>query len=366
MNPSPAGAVVRVAIVGAGPSGLAIARELQRRGVRARLFERGEVGETWAQIAPTLLLHTRREAAALPGLPLPKSSNPFPSAAEMHAYLQRYAVHHRLEVATGSEVERLQRDAQGWRLDLIGRGRGRWSERAELLVWAAGLWGAPLRPELPNAASFGGTLLHFRDVREVELFAGQRVLVVGGGNSGKELVVALERAGARVALSLRQGLQCVAYPNPLSQWSGELWRRLPTRWLDALLPRLRPDHGALLPRPQRPASQVVPVVGLELIELRRQRRLELRGELIDLSAAGAHFADGRIEAFDAVLLATGFRSDTVLVEPHRGDPQLMIVGDRYPTLETFLQRLRREAPLLAGQVFARSRGRAWGPRLPEA
>ena len=57
----------RVTIVGAGPAGLALARELQRRGVRPMLLERGRVGETWAAQYHGLRLHVLAGAAALPG-----------------------------------------------------------------------------------------------------------------------------------------------------------------------------------------------------------------------------------------------------------------------------------------------------------
>jgi cation diffusion facilitator CzcD-associated flavoprotein CzcO len=330
-----------------------LAHGLQRYGVTPVIYERGEIGESWAQMASGVRLHTRREAASLPGLALPRSADPFPSARDMHAYLQSYASHFQLQVRSRSEVRGVVSDEHGWQLDLMGREGVSWGERAELLIWAAGIWGAPTSPRLTNAQHFPGQLLHMRDYLGPETFAGQKVLVVGAGNSGKDMAIGLLRAGAEVALSLRDGAQVVAYPSALTQWSGELWRRLPRPWVDALLRRWRPDHRDVLPRPQRPASEVVAVVGLELIDALRRGELTLRPELADLSAVGAHFVDGRSEAFDAVLLATGFRPNTDLIDAHRGDPMLMVVGEAYPTLESFLQRLRREAPELAREAFER-------------
>ena len=96
----------RLTIVGAGPAGLALAREPQRRGLRSVLLERGRVGEAWARQYGDLRLHVLAGAAALPGMPWSCASERFPSAPAMTAYLRAYAGRFVLDVSEGVTVQR--------------------------------------------------------------------------------------------------------------------------------------------------------------------------------------------------------------------------------------------------------------------
>ncbi|MFO8150627.1 MAG: hypothetical protein R6T93_10035, partial [Trueperaceae bacterium] len=202
-------------------------------------------------------------------------------------------------------------------------------------------------------------VLHLRDYRGPEAFRGRRVLVVGAGNGGKDVATAADGVAASVTIAVRDGAAFVPYPNAVSQRSGELWRRLPPRLVDAALRRLRRAYAELgLPFPARAPREAVAVVGLELVDAVRADRVAVRSAAAAFTADGVRFADGREEAFDAVVLATGFRPATDPIAAwldaagRPTTPGLIVVGDRYPTLETFLQRLWREAPRVAGEVAA--------------
>jgi putative flavoprotein involved in K+ transport len=361
-----------VVIVGAGPAGLALARELRRRGVDPVLLERDRIGSTWAHAYDHLRLHTRREAAALPGLRFPPGTSTFPRAAEMHAYLCAYAERFALDVHEGVAVTAVARDGAGGRAApggpaapggraspgwLLTTSAGPW--RCRVLVWAGGIWSAPRVPSLPGRERFAGEELHVRDYRGPEPFRDRRLLVVGAGNSGKDVAVAAVGVAASVTVAVRGGVVTVPYPNLLSQRSGSLWRRLPPRVADAGLRRLRrpfPELG--LPWPDRPMTEAVPVVGFELVEAVRAGRVEVRPTAVGFTEEGVRFADGGEAAFDVVVLATGFRPATGPIAAHLdgtgapAEPNLLVVGARYPTLETWLQQLRREAPAAARQVVA--------------
>jgi putative flavoprotein involved in K+ transport len=349
------GAAVRdVVVVGAGPAGLAVAHGLRRRGIHPVLLERDRIGSTWAQAYDHLRLHTRREAAALPGLRFPAGTSTFPRAAEMHAYLRAYAERFGLDVREGVEVTAVARAPVGWRLTTPA---GAW--RGRVLVWAAGIWAAPVAPSLPGRAAFGGEVLHVRDYGGPEAFRGRRLLVVGAGNSGKDVAAAAVGIAASVTIAVRGGVVTVPYPNLVSQRSGSLWRRLPPPWADAGLRRLRrafPELG--LAWPDGSMTEAVPVVGFELVEAVRAGRVAVRPAVAGFEAAGVRFADGSVAPFDAVVWATGFRPATDPIAAYLDAdgaptaPGLHVVGARYPTLETWLQQLRREAPAVARRVAA--------------
>lgn len=364
----------RVTIVGAGPAGLALARELQRRGVRPVLLERGRVGETWARQYEGLRLHSLASASHLPGMPW-RSAERFPSAAAMVAYLRAYAARFDLDVREGVGVERAEPLAPGpaWRL---ATSRGTW--RTERLVMATGIWSAPVTPPLPGSEAYLGRALHVADYRGPRDLAGARVLVVGLGNSGKDVALHAARVAASVDVAVRDGALFVPYPNALTQRAGELWRRLPPRLGDAALRRVRREHtvGGLR-WPARPPAQVYPVVGLELVEAVEAGRVRVRSAMTSFTEGGACFADGSEASFDVVVLCTGYEPALsavggIVALSSSGRPRtdsdgfratgavgLYLIGHTYPTLESFLQRLRREAPRIARGVVADLRSTAW-------
>jgi cation diffusion facilitator CzcD-associated flavoprotein CzcO len=341
-----------ITIVGAGPAGLALAAALQRRGLAPLVLEAEQIGHTWASAYPHLRLHTRKGAAALPGMRYPAGVPTFPSAADVHAYLRAYAARFALTVRAGVRVTAVTRHDQGWTL---ATSAGLW--RTRVLVWAAGIWANPRSPALPGRDDYPGAVLHVRDYRGPEAFRGAKLLVVGAGNSGKDVACAAVGIAREVVVAVRGPVMTVAYPNALSQWSGALWRHLPPPLLDALLLRVRrPRVAPGLTWPRTPLREAVAVVGFEMLEAIAAGQVRVRPALVAFEGAQARFADGGQEPFDAVVFATGFAPATALVDPFRGDPQLFVVGERYPTLETFLQQLRREVPALARALLRAQRG----------
>ena len=349
------------------------------------LLERGRVGETWARQYQGLRLHVLAGAATLPGMSWPSATERFPSASAMTSYLRGYAERFALDVREGVTVERTARvgdghetaaaavggrapavrdNAPGWRLDTD---RGPW--RTERLVMATGIWSAPVEPPFPGRETFVGRALHVSAYRGPDELAGARVLVVGLGNSGKDVALAAAEVGASATVAVRDGALLVPYPNVLTQHTGELLRRVPPRLADALLRRLRREpveYG--LRWPSGPPTQAYPLVGLELLAALRAGRVGLKPAMTAYTATGARFADGSEASFDVIVLCTGYRPALDTVAAHVafdeaggvrtdasgvraiGVPGLYLVGYRYPTLESWLQRWRRETPQMAQHI----------------
>src|SRR4030095_3225438 len=66
---------------------------------------------------------------------------------------------------------------------------GIWSARA--VVSATGTWSSPNVPQLPGQHTYRGQLLHSARYVSPDAFVGKRVVVVGGGNSGAQIVADL-------------------------------------------------------------------------------------------------------------------------------------------------------------------------------
>ena len=238
-----------IAVIGAGPAGLASAAMLQREGERVVVLERDDVGAAWTTRYDRLHLHTVRWLSCLPGYRIARSFGKWVSRDRVLEYLRRYAEHHSLEVRSGVEVTRLD---PGWTLSTSAG-----PLEAERVVVATGHNNVPFIPDWPG--SFAGEIVHSADYRNPAPYVGQRVLVVGAGNSGAEIAVDLAEGGAReVFLSVRTPPNIVrrdtlGFP---SQVLGIATGRLPPPAIDRIARTMRrislPDLSSYgLPAPER-------------------------------------------------------------------------------------------------------------------
>lgn len=191
---------VDAVVVGGGQAGLAVGRELQRRGRSFVVLDREtEVGAVWRRRWDSLRLFTPAGFTHLPGLELDAPPDASPTKDEMADHLVAYARRFALPVEPATTVAAVDRDGERLRVTAVD-GRG-W--RARDVVLATGSHG---RPDVPGFAADldpAITRLHSRDYRRPAQLPDGAVLVVGAGNSGAEIAVDLARAGREVWLSGR-------------------------------------------------------------------------------------------------------------------------------------------------------------------
>ena len=311
--------ILDVLVIGAGPAGLATSAALTRAGVGHRVLERGDqVGHTWAHLYDSLVLHTAKRLSALPGLPFPSSTPRFPTRRDLLDYLRRYADTFRLPIDTRTDVVSVRRDGGGW----VVRTAAGADLHAGAVVVATGIVANPYEPAIPHRDEFRGRLLHSVDYHRPDSFTGRRVLVVGAGNSAGEIAVELAREGAQVTLAVRTG--AIVVPRevagiPIQYFGvalGALPRsaqRLATSAMGQVSTLL---HGrAILPAPPRSVCPRVPLIGLHLADALRARTILLKGGIAAFTESGVQFDDMSEAAFDAVILATGYRAAVGLLGP---------------------------------------------------
>ena len=362
-------------VVGAGPAGLATSAALSRAGVPHVVLERGDqIGQTWANLYDSLVLHTARGLSALPGLRFPASTPLFPPRREFLAYLQRYASAFRLPIETHAEVTSLQRTGGIWTAHTTAR-----LVQARTVVVATGIVSNPYVPEIAGRARFGGRILHSAEYRRPEGFEGQRVLVVGAGNSAGEISVELARAGANVTLAVRTG--ALVIPREMAgipiQYFAVALAALPRsaqQLTMAMMGRVsRLVRGpAVFPAPPSASCPHVPLIGFHLADAVRGGTIRYKkGGVTEFTSDGARFADDSEEPFDAVILATGYRAAVGMVRDlirlddcgfalrrnrviSVDQPGLYVVGHNYD-IRGGLFNIGHDARLAAAHITARLR-----------
>jgi putative flavoprotein involved in K+ transport len=187
-------------VVGGGPAGVATAGELRRRGIAVVVLERGEaLGTRWRSRYDGLRLNTFRGFSHLPGERLPRAAGRYASRDAFVDHLVAYAKARSLDVRLGVEAHRIEaNDRDGW---TVATSDGTWSGRH--VVVATGWDAEPKRPPWAGESRFAGPLVHTSELTDLTRYRGQRVLVVGAGNSGIDVAGLLVRTGADVTVSMR-------------------------------------------------------------------------------------------------------------------------------------------------------------------
>jgi cation diffusion facilitator CzcD-associated flavoprotein CzcO len=302
-------------VIGAGPAGLAIGACLRRAGVPFVIVERGEhVGEAWHHHYERLHLHTDKAHSALPFVSFPSTCPRFPSRLDLIKYLENYARHFQLRPEYGQEVTSVTPSNGGWLTVTDQR-----NYRSRCLVVATGNTRKPIRPSLAGQEQFRGRIIHSADYRNGKPFQGQRVLVIGFGNSGGEIAIDLYEHGASPALSVRGpvnviprdilGIPILSIAIPLSRLPPRVADRLGRLLLKVVVGDYRPF--GLTPAVEGPLTSIaqrsrIPLIDVGTMRLIRSGALPVLPGIDRLTKTGVVFVDGRSELFDAIVLATGF------------------------------------------------------------
>ncbi|MFF8880049.1 NAD(P)-binding domain-containing protein [Streptomyces flaveolus] len=295
---------VEVVVVGAGQAGLAGAYHLRRTGFEPErdfvvLDHSPGPGGAWQFRWPSLTYGKVHGMHALPGMELTGADPARPSSAVVAEYFAAYERAFDLRVRRPVDV-RAVREGDGGRL-LVETSDGAWSTRA--LINATGTWDRPFWPRYPGQETFAGRQLHTAQYAGPEEFAGQRVIVVGGGASGTQHLLEIAPYAAATTWVTRR--PPVFREGPFDEDAG--------RAAVALVEE-RVRQGL-------PPKSVVSVTGLPLNDAIRaglESGVLDRQPMFDrITPDGAEWSDGRQVAADVILWATGFRAAIEHLRPLR-------------------------------------------------
>jgi Flavin-binding monooxygenase-like len=306
-----------VAVIGAGPAGLAVGAGLRKAGVFI-ILERGDkVAWSWHRHYERLHLHTVKQLSSLPCLPFPADYPRYVPRNLVIAYLDRYATNFDLKPRFGETVRSVRRDRNDWFIEATQS-----SISASYVVVASGFNAEAVMPSFPGLGKFRGKVIHSAQYINAKPFVGQSVLVIGMGNSGAEIALDLSEGGARTTISVRNGVHIV--PRDLFGIPIQIVAIMATKLLasaanERLFPRILDlaigdlsKHGikrneGILQRVV--GSARIPVIDVGTVRKISERAIKVAPGISTIASDGASFSGGNSRKFDAVIFATGYRAN---------------------------------------------------------
>jgi cation diffusion facilitator CzcD-associated flavoprotein CzcO len=336
-------------VVGAGAAGLGALQVLTAQGFDVDCYERSDrVGGHWHTDYESLHLITSRDVSGFDGFPMPPEFPVYPSRDQMRGYLESFADAFglRRHITFDTEVTRVEPDGptgeNGWWVETSDGRRTRYDG---VLVANGHLWNA----NLPDAAAdFTGLSLHSSQYHSVDDVKGDRVLIVGAGNSGCDLAVDAANARLTTSISVRRGQvfqpkAIFGRPRAELTWLTRLPPVLQERVTRALVRVVvgPPEVYRGLPVPQtRNLNKQPPVVNNLLLYWIQHGRIDVVPGIRRIEGQVVHFLDGTAREFDTILWATGFRTSLPFLDPAllrwRNEVPLRVAG---LTVPVGLQRL---------------------------
>jgi cation diffusion facilitator CzcD-associated flavoprotein CzcO len=302
-------------VIGAGAAGLAALQGLRDEGFSVDCFERGDrVGGHWHTDYECLHLITPRDSSGFDGHPMPKGFPLFPSRDQMRDYILGFAAQHGLgsQIRFGTAVTELrpigERGGGGWE---VATSDGERRTYDGVIVANGHLWD-PFVPEYPGR--FAGHVVHSGRYRDAGDLHGDRVLVVGAGNSGCDLAVDAAQAGRETHISVRNGLVFqpkTLFGRPRSELP--LLARLPVRAQERVTRALidvslgAPERYGLPAPATRNLHRNRPVVNGQLLHFIHHGRVRVAPGIERFEGHEVRFSDGTTRSFDTIVYATGFK-----------------------------------------------------------
>ena len=277
-----------VIVIGGGQSALAVAYYLRRTTLSYVLLDASDAsGGAWRHTWSSLRLFSPAQWSSLPGRLMPGGTSYYPTRDEALEYLADYERRYDVPVVRPVRVDSVRREKDGF---VVQASAGEW--RASAVVSATGTWSAPNVPTFPGQRTFTGQVIHSAQYRSPDQYRGKRVVVVGGGNSGAQIVADL-------------------FEHATVTWAT---RSPPTFLPDDVDGRYLFSEETVRYRAMVAGGAPVPRQTLgDIVMVEPVRRARGRGALVAtpmfsrFTNYGVEWPNGSRTREDAVILATGFR-----------------------------------------------------------
>ncbi|MGC6422005.1 MAG: flavin-containing monooxygenase [Flavobacteriaceae bacterium] len=312
----------RVCVIGAGPSGITAIKNILAQGIAVKAYDfNADVGGNWiyneseshSSVFETTHIISSKSLSEYADFPFDPSVADYPSHTDLRNYFQAYARHFDLypHIAFQTLVESCRRLEDGqWEVRTSCQGKQNTERFTDLVVCNGHHW-QPNYPSYPG--KFTGQFLHAHQYKKAAPFEGEKVLVIGGGNSACDVAVETSRVSTKTAISWRRGYRILPkfimgkpsdviaagmtfLPVGLRNFLAGIMIKIatgPNRWYG--LPRVAHKFGA-----------THPTVNSELLYKIRHGKVAPKPDIERFVGKTVHFTDGTQEEFDTVVACTGY------------------------------------------------------------
>jgi indole-3-pyruvate monooxygenase len=306
-------------IVGASISGLASAACLQKQGIDYLIIEQhDQVATPWRNHYDRLHLHTNKRNSNLPYKKFDSTIPRYPSRQQVVNYLEDYQKAFDIQPVFNTRAVAIKKEGDHW---LTQTNRGTFSSK--YLVMATGPFGKPKPIQFNGMETFPGQLIHSSEYKTGAAFKGQKVLVVGFGNSACEIAIDLVEQGAMPFMAVRSAVNVIprdVFGLPALELS--VFNVLPPRIADAInaplikwivgdITKLGLTRKRYGPLEQIRRERKAPVLDIGTIQLIRKGQIKILGDIDYINGSEVHFKDGNSEAFDAIVACIGYCTDDI-------------------------------------------------------
>lgn len=315
-------------IIGAGSSGITVAKALHERGLPFDCFELSDdIGGVWYYQNPTglsaayrsLHINTSKQIMQFSDFPMPEEWPVYTSHAHVREYFRRYVEHfgfrHKITFNTG--VSRCFRGDDGtWQVTLA-TGETR---RYDCLFVCNGHHWDPRWPEPAFPGTFNGITMHAHTYRTPEFLSGKKVLLLGLGNSAMDIAVETSYIADKVYLAARRGTHI--FPKYLWGYPTDHWLQ---PWVPAWLAEpvfnfmLRVQQGRVenygLPRPEHSLMQAHPTISSTILDRIGHGAILPKPNIAQLAGNEVLFTDGSKEEVDVIIYCTGYKMSFPFFDP---------------------------------------------------
>jgi dimethylaniline monooxygenase (N-oxide forming) len=312
-----------VCLVGAGSSGIAVAKALYQHGVPFDCIEASDrVGGNWvfgnrngmSAAYRDLHINTSRDRMAYSDFPMPADYPDYPHHTQIAAYFDDYVDHFGLRdnIIFNTKVETIVRGDGG--VYAVTTDDGVTREYDVVLVANGHHWNPRMpEPAFPGSDTFAGTQLHAHAYIDSSIFEGKDVVVLGMGNSAMDIAVESSYVADHTYLAARRGAWIIPkylFGRPTDQLKND--PRIPFKIRQKIIHKIiKLNVGDVtkygLPKPDHQFGEAHPTVSGRILDRIQHGRVTPKPNIKALDGDMVQFTDGTRVHADVVVYCTGYK-----------------------------------------------------------
>ncbi len=279
-------------VIGGGQSALALAYFLRRTDLNYTLLDDQErTGGAWLHGWDSLTLFSPAEFSSLPGWFMSESIGKFPSRDETIQYLDVYEKRYDIPVIRSTKVLDVEKTENGFVLHTT-----KGDYLTDALISATGTWSTPYIPKIKGRDEFQGIQLHSAEYKSPNIFKNKKVLIVGGGNSGAQVLSEISTIANTVWSTIDE-------PTFLPD---DVDGRVLFDTATSIYNSLKESSNMEIPKYNLTDIVMIPSV----IDARKRNVLYSKGKILSIGKDEVKWETGEVEKIDAIVWCTGFRPST--------------------------------------------------------